>query len=125
MTLKHRVALWRVELQKRVACQIPSRYLSTVKFPHPVGIVIGDQVRIGQRCRIWQGVTIGLRANAVNPSAADFPTIEDDVFIYANAQVFGGITVGARSVICAGAQVTRDVPPDSTVVGRNVIVRAR
>ena len=120
MTIKARLSRARVELQKRLACQIPSRFLvpGRVKFPHPVGIVIGDGVSIGQNCQIYQGVTIGLKDHA----AKDYPVIGDDVFIYAGACVLGGIRVGDRAVIGAGALVTRDVPSEAVVYGRNQIL---
>lgn len=45
------------------------------------------------------------------------PDFGDDVTIYPNATVFGGITVGDRVQIGAGAVVNKDVPDDCTVVG--------
>lgn len=45
------------------------------------------------------------------------PVFGDDVTIYPNATVFGGITVGSRVQIGAGALVNKDVPSDCTVVG--------
>ncbi|HEX7116979.1 MAG TPA: serine acetyltransferase [Steroidobacter sp.] len=121
MRLKHRLKLLLKYLQKRLCCEIPSRYLRTVRFPHPVGIVIGDQVRIGQNVRIYQNVTIGLLQNVSGASESQYPTIEDEVYIYAGAVVLGGITIGARSIIGANALITRDVPPDSIAYGYNQI----
>jgi serine O-acetyltransferase len=86
-------------------------------FPHPVGIVIGDGAVIGHGVRIYQNVTLGLTQNGVG----GYPTIEDDVSIYAGAVVIGGITVGAGSVIGANAIVSRDVPAGSVVVGYNKV----
>lgn len=44
-------------------------------------------------------------------------TIEDDVWIGGSAVVLAGVTIGARSVIGAGAVVTRNIPPDSLALG--------
>ena len=44
-------------------------------------------------------------------------TIGDDVWIGGGAIICPGVTVGARSIIGAGAVVTRDVPEDVLVVG--------
>lgn len=44
-------------------------------------------------------------------------TIEDDVWIAANAILLKGITVGKGAVIAAGAVVTKDVKPYSIVGG--------
>ncbi|MCL1979305.1 MAG: sugar O-acetyltransferase [Methanomassiliicoccaceae archaeon] len=43
--------------------------------------------------------------------------IEEDVWIGAGAVILPGVTVGARSVIGAGAVVTKDVPSDAIAVG--------
>jgi len=44
-------------------------------------------------------------------------TIEDDVWIGANAVVVDGVTVGRGAVIAAGAVVSKDVPPMAVVGG--------
>jgi len=38
--------------------------------------------------------------------------VEDDSFVGFDAQVIGGVKLGPRAYICAGALVTRDVPAD-------------
>ena len=43
--------------------------------------------------------------------------IEDGVFLGTGAMVLAGVTVGARSLVGAGAVVTGDVPPNCVVVG--------
>jgi UDP-3-O-[3-hydroxymyristoyl] glucosamine N-acyltransferase len=43
--------------------------------------------------------------------------IEDGVFLGTGAMVLAGVTVGARSLIGAGAVVTQSVPPNCVVVG--------
>ena len=43
--------------------------------------------------------------------------VEKDVWIGAGAVILPGVTVGARSIIGAGAVVTKDIPPDSVAVG--------
>lgn len=66
---------------------------------------------IGRNCSINQQVTIGF-------SAPDqYPTIGDNVTIRAGAKVIGEISIGSNVVIGAGAVVTKNVPPDCTVVG--------
>jgi serine O-acetyltransferase len=91
---------------------------------HGTGVVIGETTEIGNRVRIYQGVTLG--ALSV-PRESDgvvslrgrkrHPTIEDDVTIYAQATLLGGETVvGARSVIGGNVWLTSSVPPDTTVL---------
>ncbi len=88
---------------------------------HGTGVVIGETCVIGNRVRIYQGVTLG----AISLSKAEVrklrsqkrhPSIGDDVIIYANATILGGDTiVGARSVIGGNVWLTHSVPPDTEV----------
>ncbi|MCO4099444.1 serine O-acetyltransferase EpsC [Gemmatimonas sp.] len=84
---------------------------------HGTGVVIGETSVIGDRVRIYQGVTLG--ALAVSKKLANrkrHPTIEHDVVIYANATILGGMTVvGAGSVIGGNVWLTNSVPPRSVV----------
>ncbi|MBN2123754.1 MAG: serine acetyltransferase [Deltaproteobacteria bacterium] len=88
---------------------------------HGTGVVIGETARIGDRVRIYQGVTLGalsLPRDEVKGlrNAKRHPTIEDDVVIYAGATILGGDTViGARSVIGGNVWITDSVPPDTRV----------
>jgi len=43
--------------------------------------------------------------------------VEDDVWIGGNVVICQGVTIGARSIVAAGAVVTRDVAPDTMVGG--------
>ena len=47
------------------------------------------------------------------------PTIGDFVMIGYTCNIIGGVTVGSRSYIAAGATVSRDVPPETVVIGFN------
>lgn len=67
--------------------------------------------RIGKNCTVFQNVTIG------KGSGYGMPTIGDGVFVCTGAIVIGDIHIGNGSVIGAGAVVTKDVEPHSTVVG--------
>jgi maltose O-acetyltransferase len=44
-------------------------------------------------------------------------TIEEGVWLAHGAVVCPGVRVGARSIVAAGAVVTRDIPPDSIAAG--------
>lgn len=90
---------------------------------HGTGVVIGETCEIGERVKIYQGVTLGALSF---PTDADgqlirgqkrHPTIEDGVVIYANATILGGKTViGSKSVIGSSVWITSSVAPKSTVV---------
>ncbi|HEU4730260.1 MAG TPA: hypothetical protein VFT22_20325 [Kofleriaceae bacterium] len=90
---------------------------------HGTGVVIGSTALIGNRVRIYQGVTLGALSvpqgeTRPTPGVRRHPTVEDDVVIYANATILGGHTViGQGSVIGGNAFVTSSVPPGSKVPG--------
>ncbi|PIE60082.1 MAG: serine acetyltransferase [Desulfobulbus propionicus] len=89
---------------------------------HGAGVVVGATSSIGNRVRIYQGVTLGALslprdAGKKLRNIKRHPTIEDEVIIYANATVLGGETVvGARSVIGGNVWLTRSVGPDTKVL---------
>ena len=88
---------------------------------HGTGVVIGETTIIGDRVRVFQGVTLGALSLATKQTGEQrHPTIEDDVILYANATILGGRTViGARSVIGGNVWLTKSVPPDSVVTHRS------
>lgn len=91
---------------------------------HGTGVVIGETTTIGNRVRIYQGVTLGALSVPRESEGGNYlrgrkrhPTIEDDVTIYAQATILGGETViGARCVIGGNVWLTSSVPPDTTVL---------
>ena len=97
---------------------------------HGTGVVIGETTLIGDRVRIYQGVTLGALSvpqGEARPEAGvrRHPTIEDDVVIYANATILGGDTlIGKGSVIGGNAFVTTSVPAGSRVPGSSRTQRA-
>ena len=101
-------------------------------------VIIGDHTRIGLHNTIIGPVDIGNHVNlaqgitvtALNHNFSDTNkrideqgvstnqvTIEDDVWIGANAVILPGVTIGEHCVVAAGAVVTKDVPPHSLVAG--------
>jgi serine O-acetyltransferase len=84
---------------------------------HGTGIVIGETSSIGDRVKIYQGVTLG--ATVVDKTMKDkkrHPTIEDDVVIYSGSTILGGNTVvGKGTVIGGNVWLTKSVPAYSIV----------
>ncbi len=85
-----------------------------VFIDHGMGVVIGETAEIGNRCLLYQGVTLG---GTGKEHGKRHPTLEENVVIGAGAKVLGAIRVGANTRIGAGSVVVRDVEADSTVVG--------
>lgn len=80
------------------------------------GITIGDDAFIGPNvCLITENH--GLAPNARRSLISKPIVLESNVWIGARAIVLGGVTVGKNSVIGAGSVVTKDVPPNTVVVG--------
>ncbi len=88
---------------------------------HGTGVVVGETTEIGNRVRIYQGVTLGALSLPRNETdrfrdRKRHPTIEDDVIIYSNASILGKPVIGARSIIGGNVWITEDVPPDTKVL---------
>lgn len=79
--------------------------------------VIGETAEIGDDVTIYQSVTLG----GTNPTAGiggkRHPTLCNGVVVGSGAQVLGPIVVGEDARVGANAVVTKDVAPNSTVVG--------
>jgi serine O-acetyltransferase len=87
---------------------------------HGMGVVIGETAEIGDDVTLYQGVTLGIyhthdarRLRGVKRH----PTLQDGVTVGVGAKILGAITVGEGAMIAAGAVVTKDVPPHTTVMG--------
>jgi len=88
---------------------------------HGMGVVIGETSEIGNNVTLYQGVTLGGTAPAVNSAAQAntkrHPTLCDGVIVGCGAQVLGPITVGEGASVGGNAVVVKDVEPATTVVG--------
>jgi serine O-acetyltransferase len=94
---------------------------------HGTGVVIGETSIIGDRVRLYQGVTLGgdpeVPGGEGGWTRPRHPIIEDDVIVYANASIIGRVTIGARSRIGGNVWVRQDVPADSFVEAPSPLVR--
>ena len=89
---------------------------------HGTGIVIGETTTIGNRVKIYQGVTLGAKSFELdeegNPvkGIKRHPDIGNNVVIYANATILGGNTkIGDGAVIGGNVWLTRSVAPGEIV----------
>lgn len=83
-----------------------------LRIHHFGNIFVHPETKIGARCVLRQGVTIGNRV-----VGGPVPVIGDDVEFGAYAQVLGGVTIGDGAKIGAMTVVLSDVPPHATAVG--------
>lgn len=93
---------------------------------YQVTITVGARVSIGRHVLIANRVLVaGDDGHPADPVArrtqpgrgTGTVVIEDDVWICDAAVILKGVTVGAGSIIGAGAVVTEDVPPRSLLAG--------
>lgn len=102
------------------------------------GAYLCDRVEIGADARVagfvCDGSTIGAGATVMGNLVHEYtrphedwwlvdeepPVVEDDSVVGYGAHVVGGVRIGPRSYVGAGALVSRDVPPEHVVTGVNV-----
>ena len=83
-----------------------------LRIYHFGNIFVHAAAKIGARCTLRQGVTVGNRHDD-----GPVPVLEDDVELGAYAQVLGGIRIGRGAKIGAMSVVLEDVPAGATAVG--------
>jgi serine O-acetyltransferase len=86
-----------------------------LSIPHAQCIVVGDAI-IGNDVKILHGVTLGV-SGGKEKGGRRYPTIGDNVMIFAGAKILGGVTIGKNSIIGANAVVVNNIPEDSIAVG--------
>jgi len=90
---------------------------------HGTGLVIGETCRIGNRVKLYHGVTLGARSFAkdedgkIVKGGKRHPDVRDNVTIYPNSTILGGETIiGENSTIGANVFLMQSVPANSLVV---------
>ena len=101
------------------------------------GCAIGNRVKIHNHCYVAQftkieddvflapGVMIANDKYPVNYDALQGPTIKKGARIGINATLLPGVTIGEGALVGAGSVVTKDVPPNTVVVGNPARVLAK
>ena len=93
---------------------------------HGTGIVIGETSVIGQRVKIYQGVTLGAlslgRGHSLKGTKRH-PTVGNDVTIYSGVSVLGDIEIGDDVILGSNVFITEDVPPHTKVtIGKPALI---
>jgi len=91
-----------------------------------IGGFIGERTNIGSHCRIF-GRIVHLQSNPLLEWDSDeaeekAPAICDYAFVGFGAVVAGNIKIGRKVYVCAGALVTKDVPDEHVVFGKNEVL---
>ncbi|MDP4184601.1 MAG: serine O-acetyltransferase EpsC [Bacteroidota bacterium] len=89
---------------------------------HGTGVVIGSTCIIGNRVKLYQGVTLGAKSFPLDSEGNPIkgiprhPIVEDNVVIYAQATILGRVTIGENSVIGGNVWITRDIKANSKII---------
>ncbi len=84
------------------------------------GIEIGNDVSLAHNTSIlsvnhtWEDIGTPIK---YNPIVGNFVKIDNDVWVGCGCRLMAGITIKSRSVVAAGAVVTKDVEPHTVVGG--------
>jgi serine O-acetyltransferase len=81
---------------------------------HGMGVVIGETAEIGDDVMLYHGVTLGGKSERREKR---HPTLGNRVVVGANATILGPVSIGAGSVVGAGAVVVKDAPVKAVLVG--------
>jgi len=106
----------RIEKTYGIYINVDAQISPGLSLPHPVGIVIGQGVKIDENVVIYQNVTLG-GARRGDWKAKNYPSIGSDTVIFSGAVIVGKVSIGKNCVIGANAVVTKDVPDNATAVG--------
>ncbi len=87
-----------------------------LQLPHPVGIVIGEGVKIGTNAVIYQHTTLG-GARRGDWQANRYPSLGDNIVLFAGVVIVGAVNVGDNCIVGANSVVIKDIPSNSTAVG--------
>ena len=86
---------------------------------HGTGIVIGETTIIGDRVKIYQGVTLGALSLSKGQELKNkkrHPTVGNDVTIYSGASILGDVSIGDNVVIGSNVFLTQSVEANHKVV---------
>jgi serine O-acetyltransferase len=113
--LKFLCMLWQRLIIILTTVELPNRAVvgPGLFIPHPSGIVVHMDAKIGRHCNLGHQVTIGVGGRG----RSGVPVIGDRVFIAPGAKLFGPIMVGNDVAIGANAVVLKDVPDHVVAAG--------
>jgi serine O-acetyltransferase len=137
LTVQYRVSRWVefhfhvpvVRLVLKIVCAIGQKIVEIVTgcelpnradiglgllIPHPYGIVVHCDTKIGENCVLAQHVSIGHGGRGTKKGV---PQLGDRLFVGPGARIFGAIKIGNDVAIGANAVVTKDLPDHAVAVG--------
>ncbi|MCW8884332.1 MAG: serine O-acetyltransferase [Motiliproteus sp.] len=104
------ISRWLTGIEIHPGAKIGRRFF----IDHGMGVVIGETAEIGDDVTLYHGVTLG---GTTWNKGKRHPTLGNGVVVGAGAKILGPFVVGENARIGSNAVVTKEVPPDSTVIG--------
>nr|WP_294463833.1 hypothetical protein [uncultured Sellimonas sp.] len=92
-------------------------------LPHPQNIVIGNYVKIGDNCKIFQDVTIGLKDQNFEDITHKYPIIKNNCCLYAGSKIIGSITLENGTIVGANSVLLTSTCENGVYVGMPAILK--
>jgi serine O-acetyltransferase len=113
LKLVYRVAAKVVEVATGIHLPASAEIGPGLYIGHFGGIIVHPRTRMGARCSLSQGVTLGVLGGGKQGA----PVLGEGVYVGAGAKVLGPVTVGDGARVGANAVVVDDVAPRTTAIG--------
>lgn len=107
-----------VEVTTGISIPAQAKIGKGFRIHHFGGIIIHSDVVIGDRCTMYQGVTLGDLGGW-----GGTPVVGNNVLVGAGAKLLGNIKIGEYARIGANAVVLQSVPPGGVAVGVPAVVK--
>ena len=103
------------KIEKKYGCIISPRAKvgQNLRLPHPMGVIIGVGVEIGDNVTIYQNTTLGRKHENVETC----PKVGNNVTIYCNSTVVGDVMIGDNATIGCNSVVLRSVAENEVCSG--------
>ena len=117
---------WNV-IRKKYSCDIfPGITVGKgLRIEHPMWICLGKTTILGDNVRIYNNVSIvakvvGDEQRIIN-NERRHAIIGNNVILGSGCTIIGPVSIGDNCIIGARAIVTHDIPPNSVVIGTNLV----
>lgn len=102
------------------AVNLPTHFLCE----HPLGSVLG-RAEYGDYLFVYQGTTVGGNRSS---GKLYYPTLGENVILFANATVLGNTQIGNNVIVSAGTYLINEVIPDNSIVfgsSPNIVIKSK
>ncbi|MFM7469245.1 MAG: serine O-acetyltransferase EpsC [Vampirovibrionales bacterium] len=122
--IAHQLYQWQVPVLPRLIANVsriltgieihPGAYLGKHVFFDHSGAIVGQTAHVGDRVKVIGRVCLGANGKQ---GFLRHTIVKPDATLGMNATMLGRITIGEGATVGAGAVITKDIPPHTTVIG--------